>query len=116
MTTRKSLLEVETVTSGPPVIVRAAGVLDITTVDELTESVRGYLDSGSEVIVDFAGVTLCDSTGLGAVVRLERHARSTGSRFALRAVRHHVAEVFAMTGIDRVVRIYDESGRIPPPD
>jgi anti-sigma B factor antagonist len=87
------LLDVSTVTSGPPVIVRAAGVLDINTVDELTDSVRPHLDAGLEVIVDFSGVTLCDSTGLGAVVRLERHARTTGARFALRWVRPHVAEV-----------------------
>ena len=123
MNTRRSLLDVSIATSGPPVIVRAAGILDITTVDELTEHVRPHLDAALEVIVDLSGVTLCDSTGLGALVRLERHARTTGANFALRSVRPHVAEVFAMTGIDRVIRIidgpdsaggtaiYDEAGR-----
>ena len=53
-------------------------------------------------------VTLCDSTGLGAVVTFERHARAAGCSFAVRSPQPHVAEVFAMTGIDQVIRVYDE--------
>lgn len=103
---RKSLLDVQIEETDPSTIVRVAGVLDISTIEELENRVRPYLRTDAEVIVDFSGVTLCDSTGLGTVVKFDRQARAIGCSFAVRSPRPHVAEVFAMTGIDQVVRVY----------
>ena len=105
---KRSLLDVRIVDDSPPTVVFLTGVLDISTIDELAAVVRPYLRTGADVIVDMSGVTLCDSTGLGAVVTFERQARATGCSFAVRSPQAHVAEVFAMTGIDQVVRVYDE--------
>jgi anti-sigma B factor antagonist len=109
MPTKKSLLDVHTDPAGAVTVVRVSGVLDVSTVEELGDMVRPQFHAGAEVLMDFSGVTLCDSTGLGAVVRLERRARATGCSLAVVNPRPHVAEVFAMTGIDQVVRVIPQS-------
>ena len=105
---KRSLIDIRIVDDAGPTVVFLTGVLDISTIDELAAAVRPYLRTDADVIVDLSGVTLCDSTGLGAVVTFERHARAAGCSFAVRAPQPHVAEVFAMTGIDQVVRVYHE--------
>jgi anti-sigma B factor antagonist len=115
---KRSLIDIRVVDNGeadqshPFTVVYLTGVLDISTIDELGTVVRPHLRTDAEVIVDLSGVTLCDSTGLGAVVTFERHARAAGCRFAVRSPQPHVAEVFSMTGIDQVVRVYSET--VPP--
>jgi len=86
-------------------VIAASGVLDIATVDRLEKSVGEVLSAGRGVVIDLAGVTLCDSTGLGVLVHLHRRARMAGVGFALRAPRRHVADVLAMTGIDKIITI-----------
>lgn len=86
-------------------VIAASGVLDLATVDRLERSVGDVLMAGRSVVIDLAGVTLCDSTGLGALVHLHRQARTAGVGFALRAPRRHVADVLAMTGIDKIITI-----------
>lgn len=103
---RRSLVDIWTEASDAAMIVRVSGVLDISTVEEFAETVRTHLRPGATVQVDLSGVTLCDSTGLGAVVRLERRARAIACSFAILNPRAHVAEVFAMTGIDQVVQVW----------
>jgi anti-sigma B factor antagonist len=102
---RTSLLDVATAETGPPLVLLVSGVVDIATAIDLTDGVQRHLRPGAEVVVDVSGVTLCDSTGLGAIVRLARAARTGGCSLALRAPRRHVREVLATTGIDAVVRV-----------
>src|SRR5256885_1427216 len=44
---------------------RLAGSLDLSTVDQLRAATGPACGSGSEVVLDLSGVTLCDSTGVG---------------------------------------------------
>jgi anti-sigma B factor antagonist len=93
---------------GSPAVVSAVGSFDIATVVQLEDAVTRAMAPGGSVVLDLAGVTVCDSTGLGALVRLQRHARAIGTEFAVRRPRPHVADVFAMTGINKVIAVRDD--------
>jgi|SRR5215831_8686494 len=86
-------------------VVPVAGNLDIATVPGLEDTVAEALATASGVVLDLSAVDLCDSTGLGALVRLHRRARAGGKTFVLRDPRHQVAEVLAMTGINKVIPV-----------
>ncbi|MGW0118581.1 STAS domain-containing protein [Streptomyces sp. NPDC003327] len=63
-----------------------AGDLAWDTTDELLDVVRDHLDPGSgpsEIRLDLARLTLCDSTGLSALLALHRLAAAAGARLHL---------------------------------
>ena len=57
-------------------------------------------------MLDLAGLTFCDSTGLGAFVALHRQATSVGATFALAGPGKRIADLFTLSGIDQVVPVY----------
>ena len=86
-------------------MVTAAGVLDVSTVDRLEAAVVPNLAPGVTVIIDLADLTTCDSTGLGALVRLHRRAQGLGAKVALRNPRPHVGDLLVMSGISKVLEV-----------
>lgn len=84
-------------------VVAASGSLDIATAQEFESAVQQALADGSDVVVDLSGVVLCDSTGLGSMVRLHRRAQAAGVSLSLHHPQRAVADVLAMTGIDKVI-------------
>ena len=52
-----------------------AGELDYASADHAYEYVRGAIDTrGGQVLLDVAGLSFCDSRGLGELARKSRHA------------------------------------------
>jgi anti-sigma B factor antagonist len=100
---RKSSLTIEATRSGSTTVVATAGSLDIATAEQFETEVQHALADGTDVIVDLSGLDLCDSTGLGAMVRLHRRAQAADASLTLRRPQRAVAEVLAMTGIDKVI-------------
>jgi anti-sigma B factor antagonist len=86
-------------------VLTVAGSLDMATADQLEEAVRPCVRAGGVVIVDLAGVSMCDSTGLGAIVRVHRQAKAEGCQVAVRAPRPYLAALFAMTGLNKVIEV-----------
>ena len=86
-------------------IVTVAGALDVSTVGILEAAVDDLLGPGRRIIIDLADLSICDSTGLGALVRLHRRAERMGARIALRGPRQHVADILTMTGISKVLEV-----------
>ena len=57
-------------------VVAVTGEIDVSTVPRLTAAVDEVLvDAPPRVVLDLAGVTFCDSQGLGTLVALSRKAR-----------------------------------------
>ena len=102
---RKSAIELRTVDADTGVLIEASGSLDIRTVGRLEEAVEAGLSRGRPVAVDLSHVDFCDSTGLGMMVRLHRRAAAAGASFAVRHPQTHVADVLAMTGIDKILTV-----------
>jgi anti-sigma B factor antagonist len=92
---------------GPDAVCHAVGVLDVATVAIFREAAEPLVQAGRELVIDMSEVTFCDSTGLGAIVRLYRLAHETGGSLILRSPTRRVAAVLAMTGVDQVVKVQD---------
>lgn len=112
-----TVVDVHPGTSGVTVLA-LAGELDLGSIGALKEAVSHRLGADAHVVLDLAGLTFCDSTGLGAFVALHRQARSTGARFALAAPRRRIADLFTLSGIDQVISVYDsvEAAASAPPE
>lgn len=58
-----------------------------------------------ELIVDLTGVEAVDASGLGALVGLEKWARTTGVRIRLLNPSKYLRELLQLTKLDRVFEI-----------
>lgn len=105
MAGRHTPLELVTAGDQDVAVVHATGSLDMATTEQLETVVTGALVSYSTVVVDVSGVDSCDSTGLGSLVRLHRRASAGNRVLELRGPQPHVAELLAMTGIDKVIPV-----------
>jgi anti-sigma B factor antagonist len=86
------------------VILRLAGDLDVKSVGELRDVGLGAIKQadGRAVVIDVAGLTFIDSTGLGALVTLNNAARDTGTPLTLRSVPPRMATLMRLTALDQV--------------
>jgi anti-anti-sigma factor len=98
-------LRLTVVSEGSPLVISAVGIMDIATAGHLEAVVGDELAEGRAVILDVAGVTMCDSTGLGSLVRLQRRAAECRSEFVLRGPGRHLTDVLQMTGISKILAI-----------
>lgn len=119
VTDARSTLTVSEVTdgAGTATILAVEGELDLATIATLKDAVGARLDAGSWLVLDLAGLTFCDSTGLGAFVALHRQATATGATFALASPGKRIADLFTLSGIDQVVPVYpsrDAALSVPP--
>jgi anti-sigma B factor antagonist len=88
------------------VIVEAYGEIDIASAGEL----RGMLDSSrglgaDQLIVDLSGIRFMDSSGLNALIGTARELGS--SSFAVVVSRPSIRKIFAVTGIDNVIPVFE---------
>jgi anti-anti-sigma factor len=77
-----------------------AGELDISGVDEFLARAGDLVESGADPVdLDLGGVTFIDSSGLGALVRLQKTVTSTGRRLQLVNVPRPVSRILELTGL-----------------
>ncbi len=107
--------EVTTSTHPGSVLVSLTGEADLTAREELTSSLLGAVSKSPLVVVDLAGVTFMDSSGVHALVAAYRAAKRDGTR--LYAVNAHgmVEDLLDLTGIADLLRRPPGEGR-PAPD
>lgn len=94
-------LSVSTQRSDGAVRLALAGEIDLSNVDALQAEVVAVLESGdaTAVIVDLAGVTFLDSSGISALLKGRRVADGKGKGFRVEAARGMVREVLDITGV-----------------
>lgn len=102
----KSSLEVSHTGAGREHIIKVSGELDLSTVDALRQATEEHLEAGQTLILDLSGLTFCDSTGLGAMIRLHQQADTVGATLLLCGLRRRVTELLAVTGVDQVLNVY----------
>jgi anti-anti-sigma factor len=87
--------------------VRLSGRIDAAAVASVQKLVRQAATTGTgEVIVDLSDVTFISSSGLRVLLLLARELRKDGGDIRLCAARPQVAEVFHLTGFDRIFELY----------
>ena len=88
------------------VIFRLTGEIDVLTVTDLSVMVTETLaDPPARIVLDMAGVTFCDSQGLGTLVVLSRKAQHAQSVLALINVGDFLLRVLDITGLRSALMI-----------
>ncbi|MGA5300484.1 STAS domain-containing protein [Nucisporomicrobium flavum] len=87
-------------TAGPGrVVVTLTGECDLEGRDELTAMLLTAVDSAPVVVVDLAGVTFIDSSGIHGLVTAHRAAQDAGRRLHVTNAGGTVATVLEITGV-----------------
>jgi anti-sigma B factor antagonist len=85
-----------------PLVIRAFGEVDIASARTLEESLRQVLGRDhSSIILDLAGVSFIDSTGLRVLLWAVAHSRENGDRLRIRCGSAAVCRVIEVTGLER---------------
>ena len=99
------------------VLLVVTGTVDYGNYDTVVRAAEAALDEGlSQQVVDLSGVHLCDSSGLRALLVMQRHARERGGWLRLAAPSNAVATVLGVTGLDRALPVYDALDAALPDD
>lgn len=87
--------------------VRLSGRIDAAAVPSVQKLVRqAAAEGGRDVIVDLSDVTFISSSGLRVLLLLARELRQDGGNIRLCAARPQVADVFRLTGFDRIFELF----------
>lgn len=93
---------------GRAVVLSPSGRLTMTTAALLRQSVAAEVEGGKpRVVLDLAGVSFVDSSGLGAIVGGLKSARQAGGDLRIAAAGEQVRTVLDLTNLDRVLRPHD---------
>ncbi|MEV6347937.1 STAS domain-containing protein [Actinoplanes sp. NPDC051851] len=89
------------------VTMQLAGEIDVLTVTELSTLVNDLLaaEPPTRIVLDMAGVTFCDSQGLGTLVVLSRKAQHNQSVLSLANVGDFLMRVLDITGLRSALMI-----------
>ncbi|UQX00027.1 STAS domain-containing protein [Streptomyces sp. RerS4] len=94
---------------GGAVVLALTGELDHDTAEPLREALEAALaEDGARLLIDFSGVSFCDSTGLNAVLHGRLTAQENGGAVALVGLRRPVERMFRITGADTVFDVYPD--------
>ncbi|MDH6220784.1 STAS domain-containing protein [Streptomyces pseudovenezuelae] len=100
MTERLTLLT-RTTTAGA--VIELTGGLDHHTAPEVRAALAGLdLRPGQQLVLDLAGITFCDSTGITVLIAARNHALAADATIALAAVPERVDRIFRIVGLEQV--------------
>lgn len=100
----------QSIRDGDRLIVRLAGELD----HYCAQTVRRELDamiadrSVRTLILDFTTLQFMDSSGIGVILGRYRQMRDRGGQVGVIHMNRHIARIFHMSGMDRVIRQLDQ--------
>jgi anti-anti-sigma factor len=93
-------LTVQETRTGDDALLVLTGEIDMATVGELrTAAERTIQSPPSRVVLDFGGVTFCDSQGLAALITLNRDVTAVGSRLVFVNVGDFMGRLLDITGL-----------------
>jgi anti-sigma B factor antagonist len=88
-------------------IVTVEGELDLASADSLYRRGRMAIARHARLLLlDLAGVSFCDSSGLNAFVRIANEADAAGCRYGLVAPQPIVLKVLRITGLDQRLPVF----------
>jgi anti-anti-sigma factor len=99
-------LSIEVERDPDEVVFHLTGEIDVLTVAQLSTLVTEVLgDPPARIVLDMAGVTFCDSQGLGTLVVLSRKAQHARTVLALANVGDFLMRVLDITGLRSALMI-----------
>jgi anti-sigma B factor antagonist len=92
---------------GSVTILTLKGNLDAITVPELKPEIDSIVaEKRTACVVDLAGLTLIDSSGVGAIVSLFKRVRALGGDVKVSGVTAQPKEIFRLLRLDRALDIH----------
>ena len=86
-------------------VITVAGEVDIATAPQLGHHLAALAGSGRPVIADLDQVSFIDAAGLRVLAAAARQAAGSGGSLHVVSARYQVRRVFALTGLDRALRL-----------
>jgi anti-anti-sigma factor len=103
-------IEVAVEGDGDVVTFRLRGEVDLHAADLLLDQVLAVPEGCVRVVLDLAGVTFLDSSGIAFLVRARRLHHGAGRELAVVGVQGQPAKVLELTGLDDLDRLIDRYG------
>jgi len=89
-------------------LIELSGEVDLYTAPRFKEDLIALIDDGvAEIVIDLSRVTFIDSTALGVIIGGVKRLHDHDGRLALVAASRPVVRILAITGLDRVLNIFD---------
>lgn len=90
--------------------VKVSGEIDISSSIKLKEVVNSLIEEKkSSMVIDIEEVEYIDSTGLGTFIGIVKKIKEAGNEIILLKPRPAVTKLFAITGLDQIFVIRQES-------
>lgn len=107
-------LTIETKRSGTWTVLQVAGELDLHTSPALRDGISEALDGGThKLAIDLEHVGFMDSSSLGILVTALKRIRESNGELALVGVNGSPLKVLSLTGIDRLMPMFDAAADLP---
>ena len=101
-------LDLSTHSSGDRAVITVAGEVDLESANDLGEHALEALRSVSpHLVLDLAGVTFMDSTGLKVLMTIQRRTALAGGSLALVGVSRTVHRLLSLTGLDQTFAVHE---------
>lgn len=92
-------------------VVTVRGPLDLSTKDTLEQALMVEVDADMRhVVVDLAGVSFCDSSGLSTLLRVHRRLAANSGWLRIAAATGQVQRVLQLTNLDRILLRFPDTG------
>jgi len=92
---------------GEATTLRIVGRVDSSVSKVLEQKVSEVVSRDSAIVVDLAEMNYVSSAGLRSFITLAKRARSSNRTIALCGMREEVAEIFEISGLLELFKIYD---------
>ncbi|MFD3513078.1 STAS domain-containing protein [Streptomyces sp. NPDC058657] len=91
-------------TDGTLAVITLSGEFDIAAAPAVRARALDLLADGHpDLVADLAGVTFCDSSGLGALIGIWRCAKEAGGSLTLAAIPDRLERLLSVTGMDTLL-------------
>jgi anti-anti-sigma factor len=101
-------LTVEETRTASDVVLSLTGEIDMATAGELRAAADRNLRDTGRVVLDFGGVTFCDSQGLSTLISLNRQANQSGSQLVLVNIGDFMGRLLEITGLRAAFDVQDQ--------
>lgn len=101
-------LAVEVSRTDSETLLKVTGEINMSSSPELRRALLGVLgEQPRRLLVDLAGVSYIDSSGMATLVEALQHTRRAGGEMLLRGLREQIRAVFRLARLDEVFTIVD---------
>ncbi|MDT5024907.1 MAG: anti-sigma factor antagonist [Micromonosporaceae bacterium] len=103
-------LKVEEMRTATDAVLILTGEIDMATAGDLrAATTRTLREPPARVVLDFAGVTFCDSQGLSTLISINREVTGVGGRLVLINVGDFMSRLLEITGLRAAFEFEDTS-------